>query len=248
MDKQKNKKYRGIRGLKCRHDVDRRMITDCIRNYKYFSFDENSIVLDLGCNIGGIMYWLKDAKIKQYIGVDAFEENIEFYKKNNLPNKPNYEIFYGAATMDDGDTHSFWIYEDDVLGSSNGQSNPTKTGKRKIERKVPNFNINDLIEKYKPTHLKMDIKGTEMIWMEKNGGKIPDCVEQWFAEIYGHNPSECYDTNYFPIQKTQGFDLTFIYPTERFKKMGKFYNLPNLGKHNVEASLFDVNVLLSRKK
>ena len=242
--------YKGIKDLKCRHSVDRRMIADCIRNYKHFSFDENSIVLDLGCNIGGIQYWLKDAPIKQYIGFDAFENNIEFYRENNLPNKPNYEIFHGAVTVDDGDTHSFWIYEDDKLGSSNGQANPTKpgVGKRKIELKVPNFNIDTLIEKYKPTHLKMDIKGTEMLWMEKHKGKLPDCVQEFFAEIYGHHPSEFYDTHYWPVQNNQGFDLTFMYPTERFKNMGGWYNLPNLGRPNINAALFDLNVLLSRKK
>mgnify|MGYP001340191031 CR=1 FL=1 len=239
-----------LKDLKVRHPVDRRMIRDCIRNYGEFELNKDTVVLDLGCNVGGFQYWLKDSPIKQYIGVDAFEDNINFYRKNNLPDRPNFEIFHGAATTSDEDTHSFWVREDVELGSSNGQSNPSKAQMRlrNVEMEVPNYNIDKLIEKYKPTILKMDIKGTEMLWMEKHKGKLPDCVQEFFAEIYGHHPSEFYDTNYWPVQKNQGFDLTFMYPTERFKNMGGWYNLPNLGRPNINAALFDLNVLLSRKK
>ena len=237
-----------LRGLQVRHAVDRRMIKDCIRNYGDFELNEDTVVLDLGCNIGGFQYWLKDSPIKQYVGVDAFEDNIRFYRENNLPDRPNFELFHGAATTSDEETHSFYVYEDDALGSSNGQSNPSKRQrvKRTKELKVPNFNIDKLIEKYQPTILKMDIKGTEMLWMAKNEGKMPSCVKQWFAEIYGKTPSEKYDAEFWPIQKQQGFELTFIFPTERFIGHGGVYNLPNLGKPNVNASLYDLNVLISR--
>ena len=73
----------GLKDLKSRHAVDRRMIRDCIRNYGEFKLNEDSVVLDLGCNIGGFQYWLKDSPIKQYIGIDAFEDNINFYRENN---------------------------------------------------------------------------------------------------------------------------------------------------------------------
>jgi len=237
-----------LRGLQVRHAVDRRMIKDCIRNYGDFELNEDTVVLDLGCNIGGFQYWLKDSPIKQYIGVDAFEDNIRFYRENNLPDRPNFELFHGAATTSDEETHSFFVYEDDKLGSSNGQSNPSSRQKvkRTKELKVPNFNIDKLIEKYQPTILKMDIKGTEMLWLEKNEGKMPSCVKQWFAEIYGARPSMRYDAEFWPLQKQQGFELTFLYPTERFKNMGSWYDLPNLGKPNVNASLYDLNVLISR--
>ena len=70
-----------------------------------------------------------------------------------------FQIFHGAVTVDDGDTHSFWIYEDDELGSSNGQANPTKpgVGKRKVELKVPNFNIDTLTFTLTRSHLITDI-------------------------------------------------------------------------------------------
>ena len=238
----------GLKDLKSRHAVDRRMIRDCIRNYGEFKLNEDSVVLDLGCNIGGFQYWLKDSPIKQYIGIDAFEDNINFYRENNLPDRPNFEIFHGAATTSDADTHTFYVYEDDELGSSNGQTHPSKRQrvKRSKELKVPNFNINKLIEKYQPTILKMDIKGTEMIWLEENNAKMPDCVQQWFAEIYTTPASEKYDAEFWPKQKEQGFELTFMYPTERFKNMGDWYNLPNLGLPNVNARLYDLNVLISR--
>ena len=237
-----------LRGLQVRHAVDRRMIKDCIRNYGDFELNEDTVVLDLGCNIGGFQYWLKDSPIKQYIGVDAFEDNIRFYRENNLPDRPNFELFHGAATTSDEETHSFFVYEDDTLGSSNGQSNPSKRQKvkRTKELKVPNFNIDKLIEKYQPTILKMDIKGTEMLWLAKNEGKMPSCVKQWFAEIYGKKPSEKYDAEFWPIQKEQGFELTFLFPTERFIGHGDWYDLPNLGKPNQNAALYDLNVLISR--
>ena len=104
-----------LRGLQVRHSVDRRMIKDCIRNYGEFKLDEDTVVLDLGCNIGGFQYWLKDSPIKQYIGVDAFEDNINFYKENNLPDRPNFELHWGAATTSDEETHSFYVYEDDIF-------------------------------------------------------------------------------------------------------------------------------------
>ena len=134
----------GLKDLKSRHAVDRRMIRDCIRNYGEFKLNEDSVVLDLGCNIGGFQYWLKDSPIKQYIGVDAFEDNIRFYRENNLPDRPNFELFHGAATTSDEETHSFFVYEDDTLGSSNGQSNPSKRQrvKRTKELKVPKEKLN----------------------------------------------------------------------------------------------------------
>ena len=148
-----------LRGLKVRHAIDRRMIRDCIRNYGDFELNEDTVVLDLGCNVGGFQYWLKDSPIKQYIGIDAYEDNIRFYRENNLPDRHNFEIFHGAATTSDDDTHSFWVREDVELGSSNGQSNPSKRQMRlrNVEMKVRNYNIDKLIKKYKPTILKMDI-------------------------------------------------------------------------------------------
>tara|TARA_B100000959_G_scaffold276058_1_gene330249 strand:- start:44 stop:784 length:741 start_codon:yes stop_codon:yes gene_type:complete len=237
-----------LRGLKVRHAIDRRMIRDCIRNYGDFELNEDTVVLDLGCNVGGFQYWLKDSPIKQYVGIDAFEDNIRFYRENNLPDRSNFEIFHGAATTSDDDTHSFWIREDAELGSSNGQSNPSKRQKvlRNQEVVVPNFNIDKLIEKYKPTILKMDIKGTEMLWLEKNEGIMPSCVKQWFGEIYTKRGSIDYDKLYWPIQKEQGFDVTFLFPTEKFIGMGDWYSLPNLGKVDVNAQLYDLNILISR--
>ena len=92
----------------------------------------------------------------------------------------------------------------------------------------------------------MDIKGTEMIWLEENEAKMPDCVQQGCAEIYTTGASEKYDAEFWPKQKEQGFELTFMYPTERFKNMGDWYSLPNLGKPNINARLYDLNVLISR--
>ena len=83
-------------------------------------------------------------------------------------------------------------------------------------------------------------------FLEENKAKMPDCIQQWFAEIYGTGPSEKYDAEFWPKQKEQGFELTFMYPTERFKNMGDWYNLPNLGLPNVNARLYDLNVLISR--
>ena len=51
---------------------------------------------------------------------------------------------------------------------------------------------------------------------------------------------------YLATAKEQGFELTFMYPTERFKNMGDWYNLPNLGLPNVNARLYELNVLISR--
>ena len=102
-----------LRGLQVRHPVDRRMIKDCIRNYGDFELNEDTVVLDLGCNIGGFQYWLKDSPIKRYIGIDAFEDNINFYRANNLPDDPRFELHWGAATTSDESMHSFYVYEDD---------------------------------------------------------------------------------------------------------------------------------------
>ena len=233
--------------LKTRHRFDRQMIKDCARNYSHFSFDENSIVLDLGCNVGGMMHWLSDIDIKQYIGLDALKENVDFFKENNLPNKDNYKVIHGAATISDEKTVTFYNNPNEI-GTTNGQSNPSNRQKqsRSVEISVPNYNIDDLIDLYKPTHLKMDIKGTEMLWFSKNLGKIPSCVKQFFVEVYTKNGAIRYDTEFVQTQ-LQDFDIKYVYPTERFKNMGDWYHLPNLGLDNINAQLYDVNVLMYRK-
>jgi len=233
--------------LKFRHSDDKAMIKDCVRNYEHFSFDEDSVVLDLGCNIGGLMHWLKDSNIKQYIGIDAHQENITFFKENNLPDRSNFEIFHGAASTSKEDTISFWVRPDE-RGTTNGQTHPNNAQKRKrtVEMVVPNYNINELVNKYKPTHLKLDIKGTEMIWFEETNGVIPDCVQQFFVEVYTKKASQLYDKKFVPIQK-ENFDIKFIYPTEKFRGMGDWYDCPNLGLPKVNAQLYDINVLMVRK-
>lgn len=236
-------------GMKYRHKPDLRMIKDCIRNYQHFTFDENSVVLDMGCNIGGFMYWLKDAPIKQYIGIDAYEPNLEYFRENHLPDRENFEIHWGACTPTDDEFVTFHVADfDNTLVGTHGQTNPTKRQKsgRPNEIKTPNFNIDKLIEKYKPTHLKMDIKGTEMLWFEKTGGKLPECVEQFFVEVYRKKGAEEYDSKYVPVQLEE-FDIEFVYPTEQFKGMGDWYDCPNLGLPKQNAQIYDINVVLKRK-
>ena len=48
------------------------------------------------------------------------------------------------------------------------------------------------------------------------------------------------------LLKEQGFDVTFLFPTEKFIGMGDWYSLPNLGKVDVNAQLYDLNILISR--
>tara|TARA_B110000285_G_C15136105_1_gene627051 strand:+ start:672 stop:1388 length:717 start_codon:yes stop_codon:yes gene_type:complete len=233
--------------IKTRHKADKDMINDCIRNYSHFSFDENSVVLDLGCNVGGMMHWLADIDIKQYIGFDALSENVEFFKENNLPDKSNYEVFHGAASTSTDPEITFHI-NPEMRGTTNGQTHPTRRQKqhRSVALTVPNYNIDALIQLYKPTHLKLDIKGTEMVWFESTGGKLPFCVQEFFVEVYTRKGAIRYDTEFFPLQLEE-FVVQYTYPTERFKGMGNWYSLPNLGHPDVNAQLYDVNVLLKRK-
>lgn len=233
--------------LVTRHAHDRRMIKDCNRNYSHFAFDSDSVVLDLGANIGGLLGVIGDTRIKMYVGVEADADNHRILSENASLSENSYHIIHSAATTSTDETITFYRSEDEI-GSTNGQANPSSRQKasRTFEQVVPNLNIDALIDQFKPTHLKMDIKGTEMYWFEANGGVIPDCVREMFVEVYTKKGAERFDAVFYP-RIAEDFEQVFCFPTEKFKGMGDWYDLPNIGLPNQNAQLYDLNLLMRRK-
>jgi 2-polyprenyl-3-methyl-5-hydroxy-6-metoxy-1,4-benzoquinol methylase len=55
------------------------------KNYlKHLPADRNAKIVDLGCGMGHFLNFLVKERYKNYIGIDASEENIEFCRKNNF--------------------------------------------------------------------------------------------------------------------------------------------------------------------
>ena len=100
-----------------------------------------------------------------------------------------------------------------------------------------------LKEKYKPTHLKIDIEGAEIDWLLDSKGIFPDYVQQISIEVHAVKGvtaySECFDT----INKN--FEHLHIIPITGFKN-GNIKEFPKLGI-TYSGTLFGIDIFMRRK-
>ena len=229
------------KGLYYRNETDKMMIRESLRNYHYFNFTPNSIVMDFGANIGGFAHMCKNENVKKYIGFEADPDNFKVLLEN-VPN--NGTAINGAVSHLKDETITFHRTPIE-RGSCSGTVTPSKLYKaRSINYEVKNYYINDVLEKYKPSHVKMDIEGTEFQWFELIKGKIPNYVKEFAFEL--HNNFKVYkwvEMWYNTIIKD--FDIINVNPDMGFKK-GKPYSIPELGIEGT-GRLFGVDLFLRRK-
>lgn len=134
------------------------IMRDVFRNKEYerkgLKIETNDIIIDLGGNIGAFTCSVFD-RAKKVITFEPEDVNFEFLSSNVEKNKAkNVEIFKKAVVGNDDKTRDFYVgkvpYYYSFLVKHNRKRVPVEC-----------VNINEIMKKYKPTKMKIDIEGSE---------------------------------------------------------------------------------------
>lgn len=239
------KLYKGVwvrEGFK----VDKDMVKDCIDHYSHFDFDDESIVMDFGANIGGFAKMALEAGVKQYIAFEPDPDNYKVLKQNLIHDHTSIVALEAAASVSKEKTLTFYQNSSQNAPCS-GTVSPVKPGIRKIRRTVENFNIDSMLEQYQPNCVKMDIEGAENKWLEKNQGKIPSHIEQFALELHtgaGFKAfEEIYSHNVF-----RDFRPVSVVPATGFTKPDSPRHIyPNMGIDVKSGTIFGIDIFLVRR-
>jgi len=237
------REYKGVLHRKGNR-TDRNMINDCRNNYEDFRFFPGSVVVDFGANIGGFAHMCKNENVDEYIGYEADPENFEILAKNFPSDKG---IIHKAAVSHLNDeTLTFYRTPTDQ-GTCSGSVTPNYRSKKRrtLRYEVTNYNIDKVLDEHRPTHLKMDIEGTEAHWLEQNNGILPKYIEEFALEL--HNKSNVYkfmEMWYNNIMKD--FKIVRARADYGFEN-DNFWEFPELEIAG-SGSLFGVDIFMRRRK
>ena len=182
---------------------DHGMIKDSKKHYSALQHVKGSVVLDLGANCGGFTKMAIDAEAKMVVALEPCPYNFQILCLNapqaiNIPaaiceySHPEIEFFYS-----------------DSKRSSSSSSTIKRRNASGISIKVPGISINDLLNKWKPAVVKMDIESKEYDILDAME-KIPEYIQEFAVEFHKFS-SKCmvYPEKYFPKDKweweTHGF-------------------------------------------
>ena len=187
---------------------DEYIAKEMIRAYSTLEVDKNTILFDMGANIGGFTRkWAP--KVKHVYSYEPDENNFKSLKLNT--NSLNNVTLIKAAV---GGT-----FEKERVFYINNQTNSAAHslfvpgGRDKVVVKAVNFD--EEVEKYQPTAIKMDIEGAEYEVIPVS--KFPSCIKDFIFEI--HIRKKAWRTEYLSIEKYL-LDAGFkpIIPLPKLKK------------------------------
>lgn len=175
--------YKGIlyrRG----NDTDLGMIRESFRNYKRFNLDNKSVVVDLGAHIGAFAKICADKGVGFYVGYEPDPDNFEVL----LTNLSGGTAINSAVSWSRDPLLTFTRSQSD-FGYCSGT---VTTGKRKGKHElttypVKNTSFSDVLDKWNPTHLKIDIEKAELEILEN---WVPTGIKQIAIEIHGKSGCE----------------------------------------------------------
>lgn len=150
------KKY--VKILEATEKIDRDMISDCIDNYMIEDIDYNGkVCLDLGANLGGFARIALDSGAKKVCVVECDKRNFEKLS-NSFAEEDSADLIHGAVSNQDGE--KIKIYKNNSKQAHCSVS-IVQRAKFKEYDEVDNVKIRELLEKYKPDIVKVDIEGGE---------------------------------------------------------------------------------------
>jgi FkbM family methyltransferase len=144
--------------------------------YKHIDF-KDKIVLDIGACAGSFSRLALEGGAKHVIAIEPHPTNIAVYKKN----VPSAIIFEAAVVPDYCEDTEITFY---TAPSGNLTISSTAAPGRISSRDtmtVATVKFSDLLDKYKPQVIKMDIEGAEFDILQ---GPLPDYVEEFTAEFH----------------------------------------------------------------
>jgi FkbM family methyltransferase len=138
---------------------DLESIKDCLRNYRHLVLDKEDVVLDLGANIGGFTY-INSPKCKQIIAIEASRSNFEVLTKN-VGALDNIVLYNGAIVNDEftEDMIKFVTTQTKISSLSGKILQKDKPRKGQICEEIKAYRISEIIQKYSPTIVKIDVEG-----------------------------------------------------------------------------------------
>ena len=223
------------------HSVtDRMMVKQCLESYSIFNLNPNSIVLDLGANIGGFAIMCKNAGVENYTAVEADNDNCDVILEN-IKEKKSYILIRGACSVLDDDTLTFYR-RNSKQSACSGSINP-KSIKNLEPFLVKNYHIDNLIEKIKPDCLKMDIEGTEKNILAHWNNTVPSCVNEFALEIHNGKYTNFFEKEIQP-KLLEDFDLIKASPVHGFINRGKDWKHFD---HEYNSVLFGFDLFYRRK-
>lgn len=160
-----------------------------LKYYEGYEVYEDDLLLDLGAHIGIVSDYFLRKGIWRTVCVEANKDNFELLKKNMEPWYERAPICYNRGVTSSMYEHCLELH----ISKGNTGGHTTKpTRGRDIEYVKP-IRIQDLLNEYKPTILKMDIEGSEHDVAKgfnvKNleSVRIMFCELHWFNEKYRQN-------------------------------------------------------------
>lgn len=177
---------------------------------------KKDVVLDLGGNIGAFTCDIYD-KVKKVVVFEPEDVNFEFLTTNIAENKAeNVTALKKAVVGNDDKVRDFYLgkvpYYYSFLVKHNRKRVPVEC-----------VNINDVMKKYKPTKMKVDIEGSEweVLINCKDFGKVDQIIFEYNFDMNGDlkNGFERFNALREHLHK-HGFDVT-----EMERDMKKNWNL-----------------------
>jgi len=140
--------------------VDSAMICESIANYIIGGVDyAGKVCLDLGANIGGFTKVAQDFGASKVIAVECDHRNFNKLS-DSFKDTDNVECIHGAVSNSDEDT--VHIYKSSSRSKHCSVTTiDNKNSKFKEYDEVKTIRFNDLVGKYSPDIIKIDIEGAE---------------------------------------------------------------------------------------
>jgi FkbM family methyltransferase len=188
--------YNSRNGYWVREDTfDRRMVNDSLNHYEGFTAVKGKTILDLGGNCGGFTKMAINAGASKVISLEPCPHNHQIL----CINAPE-AINLNAAVTEGPSGKATFYYADSKRSSSSSSIHPRRNSSD-LKITVEAYNINELLEKYRPDIVKMDIEGKEYDILDAME-VIPKYVKQFAIEFHSFSKvSMKYPDKYFPEDK-----------------------------------------------
>ena len=171
---------------------DRAMINDSLNNYRSLEKLKGRVVLDIGANCGGFTKMALDAGAKNVIAIEPCPHNFQVLELN-APNA----VTLNAAISEKKESKTSFYYSDSKRSSSSS-STMERRNYSGLSIEVESLNINEVLKKYKPEVIKMDIEGKEYDILDAMES-IPEYVLEFALEVHKFSPHyTAYIDRFFP--------------------------------------------------
>jgi len=185
--------------------VDSDMIGESISNYLIPDVDyTDKVCLDLGANIGGFSKLAMDHGASKVIAVECDPRNYSMLE-DSFKDSENVELIHAAVSATEDDTIK--IYKNNSKRKHCSTSIIKKRNNQfKEYDEVQNIKFNELVDKYSPDIIKIDVEGAEyqiledvlayypdILFIELHAGTFKDVIEeslQLIIEKYPNHKAE----------------------------------------------------------